>query len=304
MRRFWPAAAVLALSLATSAVERDGDWPRFSAGGYHVLEGDIHAHSIFAGALPTPVDLVLLARRQQLDFVAVGEHNSLFGALVTAAFARWLYPEVIVLASEEVTTRRYHAHAIGISRAIDPFLPLEAVADETHRQGGILVAAHPVERFWDVFLDLARKGKLDAVETVHPIRFVRRGRIGWRGEDLIEFWRRASKIAGRPLASVGGSDYHGLSALGYCRTVVLARERTVAGIVEAIRVGRAVAAGPDGKLEGNPRWVKLLEDAGYRVRPSRHSYAEASTAGQALAWAVFACLLASLLWRRTTSAPR
>jgi hypothetical protein len=198
-----------------------------------------------------------------------------------------------------VTTKRYHAHAIGLERAIDPFLPLEAVADETHRQGGVLVAAHPVERFWDVFFDLARKGKLDAVETAHPIRYVRRRASSWRGEDLLEFWRRASRMTGRTLSAVGGSDYHGLSALGYCRTVVLARERSVAGIVEAIREGRAVAAGPDGRIEGNPQWVRLLEEAGYRVRPSRHSYAEATAAAQALAWVVFACLVASLVLRRT-----
>lgn len=299
MRAWLGIATVLALAAASSVWNDDPPWKPARVDGFYVLEGDIHAHTVLAGALPTPIDLVLLARRQQLDFVAVVEHNSLVGAELTEAFARWFYPEVIVIPSEEITTRSYHLLAVGLSRAIDASRPLAEVADEVHRQGGAVVAAHPVERFWAFFLPLARAGRIDGVETMHPIRVVRRRHATWRGEDLVAFWKRVSRIAGRTLAALGGSDYHGLSALGLCRSIVLARERSAAGIVEAIRAGRTVAADPSGRIEGDPKWVSLLARAGYRVRPSRHSYAEASPAGQALGWVILAVLVASLLWRRT-----
>jgi hypothetical protein len=302
MRALAPFALTLALSFVGSAVERDEDWSPPQMDGYWILEGDIHAHSILAGALPTPIDLVLLARHQKLDFLAVGEHNSLFGAKLADIFARWFYPEVIVLPSEEVTTRRYHVHAIGIRDAIDASLPLREVAAEAHRQGALVVAAHPVRRFWGAFEPLARAGALDGIEVMHPIRVVPRPGSVWRGQDLVEFWERASQLSGRTLSAVGGSDYHGLAALGLCRTVVLARDRTAAGILEAIREGRTAAVGPDGKLEGNPQWVSFIERAGYRVRPSRHSYAEASTGAQALGWVVLLVLVTALFWRRISPA--
>lgn len=46
---------------------------RFGRFEHWVLEGDVHVHTSFAGALSTPVDVPLLAHRRQLDFVAITE---------------------------------------------------------------------------------------------------------------------------------------------------------------------------------------------------------------------------------------
>src|SRR5207302_4842451 len=118
------------------------------------------------------------------------------------------------------------------------------------------------------FAPLARKGKLDGVEMMHPIRVVSRTGGGWRGEDLVAFWEQVPQVGGHRVAALGGSDYHGLAALGLCRTIVLARGKTTEAILEAIRAGRTAAAGPDGKLEGAKYWVGRLEAAGYKVRPA------------------------------------
>jgi hypothetical protein len=304
-RRVWPLLLLVVLLLAgvSSAFERDGSWTPARVGGFVVLEGDVHAHSILAGALPTPIDLALLAKSRRLDFVAVVEHNSLVGALWTEAVAGALAPEVIVVPSTEITTRSYHALAIGLRAPLDSTRPLRELADETHRQGGVLVAAHPVRHYWDAFLPLAREGRLDGVEAMHPIRrFVRPWRSVWRGEDLPAFWAEASKAAGRPLAALGGSDYHGLSALGTCRSIVLAKDKSLPAILEAIRAGRAVSAREDGGFDGPPEWIELLRRAGYRARDPRHGYGEASQPAQAMAWAVLAVLLLGMRVRRTVGA--
>lgn len=302
MRPWWFIGATLALAAVSSVVESGGEPPARGSDGYHILEGDIHAHSIFAGALPTPVDLVLLARRQGLDFIAVVEHNSFFGARLSEWVAGWLTPGLVVIPSEEITTKNYHALAIGIRETIDPRLPLVKVAEETHRQGGVLVAAHPVRRFWDHFFPMVHKGLLDGVEVMHPSRVLRRdGDHAWRGIDMEQFWERAKVESPRVLAPLGGSDYHGLLALGYCRSIVFARARTSEAIVEAIREGRTLAVGPDGALEGSAEWIKRLSAAGHKPHPSRHSYATATPAGQALAWGVLLLLVAGLVFRRSVS---
>ncbi|MBI3073767.1 MAG: hypothetical protein HYY84_16785 [Deltaproteobacteria bacterium] len=293
-----PGVAIL-LAALSSLLDRDRAWEPARVGDFVALEGDIHTHSIVAAAFPTPVDLALLARRQKLDFIAVVEHQSLAGAPLTAAIARRLAPEVVVIPSEEITTKRYHLLAIGLTRSIDAARPMGDVIAEIRKQGGVAVAAHPTRKTWPLFHEKVDLGMLDGVEVMHPVRaFTSRPGSSFRGEDIAQFWIDASARTKRPLAALGGSDFHALSMMGFCRSIVLAREKSQVAILDAIRAGRSVAACHGMPLEGNPEWLDLLSRSGYLPRPSRHSYATASASAQAIAWILVLFLVSSLFWRR------
>lgn len=263
-RRFSVILVLLALALLGSMLHRGTEraWTPARIGEHWVLEGDVHVHTSFAGALSTPVDIPLLAHRRQLDFVAVTEHNAWFGGEVTRVLARQLAPDLVVLPSEEITNRAYHLLAIGLERRVDPTLSLSAIADDVHAQGGIVVAAHPTRDTWPLLLGLADEKKLDGAEIFHPTIFLREG----RAREHAEFLAEASRRAGAPLAAFGSSDYHGGSQLGTSRTIVLARERTAASIIEAIKAGRVVAVTNDGRKAGDPRWIQALAAGGVGSR--------------------------------------
>jgi hypothetical protein len=299
LKRFWVALSLGLVAVITSAVHRDASWTPERIGEHWILEGDVHVHTSFAGALSTPIDIPLLARRTKVDFVAITEHNAWFGGWVTAQAARALTPEVLVLPSEEITNRAYHALAIGLEGRVDPSKPLSSIADDVHRQGGILVAAHPTRATWPLLLGLADQKKLDGVEVFHPTAL----RHDDVAREYAAFFDEASKRAGAPLLALGSSDFHGGPGLGVCRTLVFARERTAAGVLEALHAGRAVAAMPDGRLAGDPRWIAALTGAGYRSRASSIDDARASIPARrgplerVLALAALGVMVAALLRR-------
>ena len=81
------------------------------------------------------------------------------------------------------------------------------------------------------------------------------------GADFAAFWERVNGV-NPGVAAIGASDFHTTGAPGWCRTYVLARERTIDAVLEAVRDGRTVAAGANGVLYGNPQWIGLVESAG------------------------------------------
>jgi hypothetical protein len=64
------------------------------------------------------------------------------------------------------------------------------------------------------------------------------------------------------IAAIGSSDFHWTGSIGWCRTYVLARDRTAGGVIEAVRAGRTVAADRQCRLYGDPALVSAVEAAG------------------------------------------
>ena len=263
MKRFAVLLALVVVSAAGSLLTPSSPGrPPTRVGRYLALEGDLHVHTSFVGAVATPVDILLLARRRELDFVAVTEHNAWFGGALTRWLGGSVAPEVVVLPSEELTNRGYHALAIGLSSRIDPRLPLSVIAADVHAQGGLLIAAHPTRDTWPLLLGLAASGGLDGAELFHPT-MLRHAAIA---ADYAAFAVEATKASGHSLLAIGTSDYHGGPDLGRLRTVVLAESNTPASIMAALRANRAVAATPDGRLAGDPTTLEALHAAGYVSR--------------------------------------
>ncbi len=240
-------------------------------GGFRVLEADFHAHTRFSDGVLSPFDLAVQGRRRGLDVLGVTEHNMVF----PAKLARWFSPKIggpTIVVGEEVTTKAFHVHAIGVERKIEPRQSLRAVIDDIHAQGGVAIAAHPVKHFWPWFLPV--RDVLDGAEVMHPIAYGGRGDASWRWTQMRDFYLDAG-AAGHALTAIGSSDYHFFSPLGITRTLVFAERDDAASIVDALKRGRTVVYDLEGNAYGDPALVDLLAREPYTMRAQDYGYAGA-----------------------------
>lgn len=286
MRVTWRLVAwgFVALGLIAGSLSDDLDIePPHEIGGYVVLETEFHAHTRFSDGFLTPLDLPLHARRQQLDAIAVTEHNLVFPARI----ARWFTGLVggpIVLVGQEVTSGRSHIIGVGLDSVIDWDQSAAQIIADIHDQGGAAIGAHPVREFWDAFMPV--RDQLDAVEVVHPMVYFDREGSDWSWSHMRDFYLQALDD-GHALAPIGASDFHALSPLGLCRTLVFSESATEQGIVDAVRAGRTVVYDPDGVAYGAERWVDLLESVDYQPSEADIGYAAAGAldwTGRSLGW--------------------
>jgi predicted metal-dependent phosphoesterase TrpH len=268
--------------LAGTALDRAPARQASFRAGYRVLEADFHAHTRFSDGFLSPFDLVLQAERRGLDVLAVTEHNITFPAFMARWFSRRVGGPTILI-GEEVTTRRYHLHGVGLTQRLDASAPLAEVLAEIHRQGGIAIAAHPVERFQPAFM--AEIDHIDAAEVMHPLAYADRGN-GWRWTEMRDFYERAL-ASGHRLTAVGSSDYHVGSPLGVCRTLVFAEDDSAEAVVRALRDGRTVVHDLDGRAYGDPALMEALAREPYAMRPQDYAYrgsGPADRVARALGW--------------------
>ena len=236
------ALALLAAGLGLGTVS---DWlpdhPPKKRGDRLVLVADLHVHAFPGDGAIGPFNLGREARRRGLHAIALTNHNQVF----TARFARWWsqrWGGAIIFTGQEVTNPGHHIVALGIHEVVDWRLsPVDTVA-AIHAQGGLAIAAHPDKAYWQSF-DRESLRALDGVERRHPLIQTRPD----ARTELEAFFERAREERDRPLAAIGSSDFHTAAMLGSCRTFVLARAASEAGILEALREGRTTA-----HAEGDP----------------------------------------------------
>ena len=265
--------ALLAVGIAAgTAADVPLSPPPLVRGEYLVLEADFHVHSFFGDGALAPWDLVLEARRRGLHAFAITNHNQVLAAKIGRWFAAWAGGPV-VLVGEEITAPRAHIIAVGITSTVDWRQPAAETIDAVHAQGGVAIAAHPAAAFWPAF-DERALGRLDGAEVAHPTAYVPR-----RARQLREFLRRAESVRGR-VAPIGSSDYHALvGRLGLCRTYLLAREQSEAGVLDALRAGRTVAYAPDGEVYGDASLVALIGPPATQAGEDTGRHRAASYAG-------------------------
>ena len=255
--RWCSVALVAAGVIAGSAVDTDVPVPPARAGGFHIVAADLHVHAFPGdGALP-PWELAREATRRGLHAVVVSNHNQTFAARFGRALPGWISPVAgdgppLVIPAQEITTPRVHLVAAGITRTVDWWLPELDIVRDVHAQGGVVIGAHPVGRYWkgsDALL-----ASLDGAEVAHPLTAMHAsGR-----DELTAFFARARAV-NPGIAAIGSSDFHMVAPLGVCRTYVFAESVTVDGVLDAIRAGRTVAQDQDGVLYGDPGLTLLLD---------------------------------------------
>lgn len=298
---FWGAiASLIAAIVVGSVVDPVPRRERVMRGGWRVIEADFHVHTRFSDGFLSPFGVVLQARRRGLDAIAITEHNMVFPAKMGRWFSRLIRGPLILVGSE-ITRKRYHLIGVGMTERVESDLPLRQVIRRIHAQGGVVIAAHPVKKFWPAF-DAVRQ-HLDAAEVVHPIAFNRRS-TRWRWSEMVAFYRRSP---GKPLAAIGSSDYHFFSPLGVIRTLLFVKRVSAPEILEAIRRGRTVVVAPDGAVFGDPALIALLRQKPYSQRRSTYNYQGVSwldRASRFLGWlALWGLLIIARPTRRATDRP-
>ena len=220
------------------------------AGSRHVLEADLHVHPHPGDGALSVSQLQREAARRGLDVIAVTAHNN---RLALDVGRRLPDSEgAVLIPGQEITAPLYHLVAVGTSRLIDWRLPVRDAIAAVHAQGGVAIAAHPVESSWRAS-DPEALRRLDGTEVAHPGRRLPQGR-----DEYLEFYRRV--LAVNPdVAPIGSSDFHTSAPMGYCRTFILTDDRSASGVVEAIRQGRTVARRPNGRLHGTDAHVAQVE---------------------------------------------
>jgi hypothetical protein len=270
MSRLWILAAFAIALVAGTVADRPQDREPLVIGDYRVLSADLHIHSAAgSGGIMTPWGLVGEARRQDLDVIAVTDHNLAWGGRVARAFSR-LVPGPIVLAGEEVTSQSQDLIAVGIESTISPSLPLREQIAEVHRQGGVAIAAHPVAVFHHAYRDSGAADLIDGTEVCHPVMYERAG----AGEELIDFAERT------PAAPIGSTDFHASGRLGVCRTFIFARDATERDVLQALRERHTVVYASNGRAFGDPELIRLADRLGLRETAARYTRAR----GDLLDW--------------------
>lgn len=272
-----------ALESTSTPVER-------RAGDYVILAADFHVHAYPGDGVLAPWLLRREVARQGLDAFALTNHNQ----TLTGRFARWLAdgtPGPIVLVGQEVTATHFHISAVGINRTVDAERSAIEVIEDIHSLGGVAIANHPESAKNTAGYDAAALIALDGFERAHPIL-----ELSPEATSHFEQFEALLNLANPEVAYIGSSDFHSGGSPGWCRTYVLAGERSAEAIVEAIRAGRTVAADGDGRLYGRPEFVALVEGAGGHVPPPEDSW------GRVPALAVWLGLALWLLWPASKSA--
>jgi hypothetical protein len=160
-----------------------------------------------------------------------------------------------VIVGQEITNPDYHLIAVGVERVVNADQPAAAAIDDIHAQGGVAIAAHPGRRFRG-YDDDRTVAQLDGTEIAHSAMHTDRQ----LEEDLAAFFERARRL-NPAIAPIGSSDFHASIGLGRCRTLLLVRERTVAGVLAAIRQAKTVAVDANGRFHGDAALVRLVKQS-------------------------------------------
>jgi hypothetical protein len=215
------------------------------ANGYTILAGDFHVHS-YPDGLPA-WEVVREAHRRRLDVVALTSHNWLAGWTMWthAPYVPRGAADVIVLPGEELTGVGYHLALVGLSQAVPWHQPSAAAVAATHAQHAVAILAHPAGKAVARAVPDEALAAMDGIEAAHPVM----EEDDESRRDLLAMYQRRLALA-PATAAVGSSDFHFFAPVGVCRTFLFVRERTAAGVLEALRAGRTVACDARGQTYG------------------------------------------------------
>lgn len=191
-----------------SSVSRDSISPQAAKETGQAVPGagwskaDLHMHTTYSDGLMTPQEVIdIVAKRGEMQVIAVTDHDTAEGAFVSQAYAQKQYPHLEVIVGQEVTTGEGDVLGLFLHSTLPTFDTAAEAIDAIHAQAGLAVAAHPFVRVFGVdsvghaiaHLDF------DAVEVRHgcPLSIPSNMWAGWinrRGQQLPELGSSDSHI--------------------------------------------------------------------------------------------------------------
>ncbi|MEP0841547.1 MAG: PHP domain-containing protein [Phycisphaerae bacterium] len=275
-------AALLAWTLAASSLtaqtRREIQFP--DPPGWRTLKCDFHVHTVFSDGLVWPTVRVDEAWRQGLDAIAITDHVEYqphkadvptnFNRSFELAAARGRERNLLVIRGAEITreTPPGHFNALFLTD-ISPLKTdrLEDVFERAVGQGAFIFWNHPG---WQG----REKGQWGPVQQ---LAFERKQLHGIEIGNGETYYQEAHPWANeRKLALIGTSDIHDpASDVPFSPeehrtlTLVLARERSLESIREALFAGRTVVWWKN-RLMGDERHLTALFGAAVQARPIHH----------------------------------
>jgi predicted metal-dependent phosphoesterase TrpH len=199
-----------------------------------VLSVELHAHSELSHDGRDPVEMLLeQAQAVGLDALAVTDHDEIDASLRAAELADDY--DLIGIPGMEVTSADGHVLAIGVESAVPAGLPFAETLAEIRDRGGIAVVPHPFQSSRSGVAANISGDELadaDAIE-VYNSRLLT-GRANRKAEKF-------ARVNDRPMTA--GSDAHIAEMVGQAVTRVGADDRSVQGILDAVRAGKTSVEG-------------------------------------------------------------
>lgn len=222
--------------------------------------GELHMHSLESTGRTSVADVLSVAQKEKLDFIALTDHF---------AASHWLQIQkiydqynLLCLQSMEISGDYGHANVHGISSWINPLVDdnvelakslglasppsMESIADETHRQGGLFCINHALSglvawRYHDFPMEKADLFEIWCVPD-GPTTFL-----------YPTLWDNYL-CQGLRLTGVGSSDSHNPSSdgpwqLGKIRNWVEAEELSRKGVLSALKAGRCYVSYGQARLD-------------------------------------------------------
>ncbi|MEN6577672.1 MAG: PHP domain-containing protein [Phycisphaerales bacterium] len=219
---------------------------------YEVLRGDFHMHTIHSDGSLSPADRVLEAWQYGYDVIAITDHRN-FQAYEEARSMADALGILLIRGMETGLSGNEHLVALDFAAEYEPRNPHDWAETEGQPQvfykdqwqrlataGGYALYAHPHVGLREPMLWGISQGLLQGIEVKNDV-------VGsdWNTVFSHDTWWYPSAFdwaVDYGLAIFANSDVH--AARGdteQATTLVLAKERSVAGVMEALRAGRTLA---------------------------------------------------------------
>jgi predicted metal-dependent phosphoesterase TrpH len=213
---------------------------------------DLHAHTSASDGLLTPAQLVAWSYANGYDGIVISDHNRLVAVEAARVAAARLDPSFVVIPGYEFTSMRVHLNFIGLQappvKRPNWIWPTKraiiAAIENAHAQGAVVQFNHKSWYLYDVLKHLPREWwsvhGLDGWEVYNGFGFI--------DEEALDFidthWKDHPMFAG------AGTDVHDPARHFRMYTEVLTNDRSVQGIIAALREGKT-RAHRDGSNDGS-----------------------------------------------------
>ena len=183
---------------------------------------DLHVHTSCSDGVLSPEQIVVLAQRKGLSGLAITDHNTIKGAIQAKNFIENNRIENFqVLVGAEISTAKGHITGLFLKEEINS-RDFRTVVEEIKKQGGIVVAAHPVR------IPLFNRIRKKSLLKLSPEDF--------EVIDFIEIWnshnKKLANVIAKSLSSqhqkpvLVGSDTHFSWELGNAKVRIYAKDMT------------------------------------------------------------------------------
>jgi len=219
-------------------------------------KADLHMHSTYSDGIGT-IEQILhhVHYHTRLDVIAITDHDVIEGALrARDLWAKGAYRFDFIV-GEEITTSEGHLLALFIEKPIRPELSMEQSIELVHKQGGLAIVAHPLNRY---FRHSCQREVLDRIDAAEDVWLD--GIETWNASFCGVYGNRIAMSVNREVyqwPEVGNSDAHTLSAIG--RGCTWFEGKSAQEVRASIEAGLSA---PGGKLWGVDDYLRL---AGYHV---------------------------------------